>query len=400
MQTDAITAERSQSKGVSAFISPIQVADVALVLILGILLYPLYRLAHLPLAVNFVDIFVAIWFGTAVTGTFFAVIIAAIGLPGRNTLIPLGHRFLKEKGRIAVTLVLAVMMFLILGPSLGFVLTIDALAVAELLLRLRRPLKEIAFDLLVPAAYLFCEVIFVLTYNHAIPGIRNPESFDAFLNHADKVLFGLQVSTLARQCLDHLPHLYMQTLQIAYFGMFGTIGGTLIFLAIASGRREAVRLVRTIFICSVISVSVYACMPAIGPWIFSVPHQAKDAFLLPTYGTQQMIVQRANLLWSHTYSTQVYRADVTDAFVSFPSLHVAVPLIAIWFLRGYRRMFRAGAAVYILFLVPSVVLLEWHYIVDVAGGIVVAVLAIWISSLLTDSDAEQHFSLHEETLDS
>jgi membrane-associated phospholipid phosphatase len=135
--------------------------------------------------------------------------------------------------------------------------------------------------------------------------------------------------------------------------------------------------------CSALSLFVYICMPAIGPWIHPTLHREGAGFLFPTFGTQQMILQRANLLWSHTISPEVTRVDVTDAFVSFPSLHIAVPFIAIWFLRDYKRLFWVCLTVYVCLLVPSVVLLEWHYIVDVVGGLVTAVLAIWFSSIVT-----------------
>jgi len=38
----------------------------------------------------------------------------------------------------------------------------------------------------------------------------------------------------------------------------------------------------------------------------------------------------------------------------------------------------AVLAVYDLFLVPAILMLEWHYFVDMLGGIAIAAVVIWI----------------------
>jgi hypothetical protein len=53
------------------------------------------------------------------------------------------------------------------------------------------------------------------------------------------------------------------------------------------------------------------------------------------------------------------------------------PLIVLWFLRRWKRMV-AVLAVYDVFLVPAILMLEWHYFVDMLGGIAIAAVVIWI----------------------
>jgi len=38
----------------------------------------------------------------------------------------------------------------------------------------------------------------------------------------------------------------------------------------------------------------------------------------------------------------------------------------------------AVLAVYDVFLVPAILMLEWHYFVDMLGGIAIAAVVIWI----------------------
>jgi hypothetical protein len=233
--------------------------------------------------------------------------------------------------------------------------TVDALTAGELLERTKGALREKLVDVLVPAAYLFYGVILLLAFNHAVPGIRNPGSYDGFLNHADWVLFHVNVSTLVHSCLARWPLWVFQAFEIIYYGMFIHITGTLIFLAAAKGRSFAVSMVRTIVICNTIGLIIYAAMPAIGPWANCALHQVSYPHTLPTYGTQEI-------------------------------LHVAGPLIAFWFIRRFKWTARAYFAAYLLCLVPSVLLLEWHYVIDLVAGFALACFAIWISRHLSGRD--------------
>ena len=58
-------------------------------------------------------------------------------------------------------------------------------------------------------------------------------------------------------------------------------------------------------------------------------------------------------------------------------MHVVQPLIVIWFLRRWRRMVIALAA-YDVLLVAAIIMLEWHYVIDIIAGVFVAALAIVI----------------------
>jgi len=65
-------------------------------------------------------------------------------------------------------------------------------------------------------------------------------------------------------------------------------------------------------------------------------------------------------------------------------MHITQPLIVLWFLRSYRRIL-VVLAVYDLCLIPTILLLEWHYAVDILGGILIAAFAIYI---VGDKDVE------------
>ena len=65
----------------------------------------------------------------------------------------------------------------------------------------------------------------------------------------------------------------------------------------------------------------------------------------------------------------------TGYFIAFPCMHIATPVVALWFLRQWRRLAVTLLGLDIL-LCAAIVLLEYHYVVDLIGGVAVAALAI------------------------
>ena len=80
----------------------------------------------------------------------------------------------------------------------------------------------------------------------------------------------------------------------------------------------------------------------------------------------------------HNLIPQVATVNLVDYYIGFPSMHVAMPLIAVWFLRKWRKITVILIGFDVLLLI-SIVALQWHYLVDLAGGLLVAGLAIFIN---------------------
>ena len=74
--------------------------DYALIATLLLLLVPAFHMAHLPLQIDFLEMAGAYWGGTALQTTFFAILLAIIGLPLEETLLPFLRRCRKQKVRI------------------------------------------------------------------------------------------------------------------------------------------------------------------------------------------------------------------------------------------------------------------------------------------------------------
>src|SRR5262249_33098434 len=104
-----------------------------------------------------------------------------------------------------------------------------------------------------------------------------------------------------------------------------------------------------------------------------------------TYHNQQNIIANARLLAS---KYRGYNRINTDYFIAFPSLHAADPIIVFWFLRKWKRI-AAVLIIHDILLIPCILLLEWHYVVDLIGGVMIAGIAIWLNNPREDETVQQ-----------
>ena len=120
-----------------------------------------------------------------------------------------------------------------------------------------------------------------------------------------------------------------------------------------------------------ISLLIYCLWPSQGPYAICPGHFAR----FPASSTrfyQQLTLDMANALWAHKPP-----GEVEGYYISFPCMHITQPAITLWFLRPWRRL-TLLLIVYDVLLAAAIILLEWHYFVDVLGGFAVAAAAIWV----------------------
>jgi L-lactate permease len=112
-----------------------------------------------------------------------------------------------------------------------------------------------------------------------------------------------------------------------------------------------------------------------GPFYTCQDHFTSFPRMLDTYEIQQSAILKAKLL--ATSYKQFNHVD-TDYFIAFPCMHIAQPLVVLWFLRRWKKM-KIFLLVYDIVLIPAILLLEWHYFADLVGGAIVAVVAILLN---------------------
>jgi hypothetical protein len=346
----------------------------------GVLLVVGCHFEGLPLRLNWPLLIRAFWGGMTVGAIFAATLLYLIGFPLSQTVRPVWIHYKQQKLRIPVFVVFATWMLLHFGVALGGVIIVDGLVLAELMDRSRGSFDMIAAVLRSvagPAVYLFFGLVAVFCYNDLIASMKFIGAYDAFFLKLDSFLMnGLSISGLAHSMATRLPIQVFEMAEFIYFGMFGQVSAGLVLTALCLGRRESFRYVGTILTAYAISLALFYLWPTIGPFYTCSSHSLPHV-RLASYEYQQYAVQRAHLL---AVSSKQFNTINADYFIAFPCMHIAQPLIVMWFLRRWKRITYA-LIVYDIVLVPAILLLEWHYLVDVIAGIMVAAAAIGIASV-------------------
>ena len=339
-----------------------------------------FLFAGLPLRVDWKSFVVPFWVGMGVRAIFAATLLYLIGFPFSETIALLLARYKQQKSRIPVFAVFAVWMLMQFGFAIGGMIVIDGLALAELFDRAHGSLdtvRGILGSVVWPATYLFFGLVGMFCYNDLIASLQFIGAYDGFFMKMDSALMGgHSISGVAHFLIASLPLPTLNIAEFIYYGMFGQVGAGLVLTAMCLGRRESFRYVGTVLTAYILALALFYLWPTAGPF-YTCPTHTLAQQQLVTYEYQKNALLKAQLL---TTSYKQFNTVGPDYFIAFPCMHIAQPLVVLWFLRRWKRIAYALVA-YDIVLVPAILLLEWHYLTDVIGGIIVAGIAIWLASI-------------------
>ena len=348
-------------------------------LLLALALVPLSMRLHLSLRFDWIGLGSAYWLLLAAQAIFAATLLYVVGMGPRQALHPLLKRCQAEKLRIVLTLGFFLGVLWATTWLKAVVLTVDALALLEYRDRFSsQKLRQAGAAILPPAAYLFFGFLLIFAWNDVIVSLR-------FFGQADPIFFAMDswllhggsVSSIAHWAVRSFPISFFHFLEFVYLGMFPQIGAGLILSSVYGGRRRGLQFVGTILMAYYVALLIFCLWPSQGPYLLCPDHFSRFPTTLRAYATQKTLIAVAQGLGKH-----LPRGRISfDYFIGFPCMHIAQPLVVMWFLRRWKKMVIALAA-YDALLVAAIVFLEWHYLVDILGGILVAVIAI----VLTDRD--------------
>lgn len=341
--------------------------------LLALVAIPLLKKLHLPIAFDWAHITSAFWLVLAAQSIFVAALLYLIGFGPAAALVPLLDRIRRDKIRIALTLTFFFVLLWAFAWVKALVLTVDAIAVLEFRERLKPGARREAVGaILIPALYLFGGFLLVFSYNDMIASVRFYGATDATFNAMDRwLLRGTSVSDLCHWAVRRFPVSFFHFLEFVYFGMFPQIGAALILSAVYTGKKQALRFVGTILTAYYLALILFFLWPSQGPYYLCPAHFAEFPRSLKAYAIQTASIANSQALWNHVRIRQIS----SDYYIAFPCMHIAQPIVVVWFLRRWRRMVIA-LATYDALLLVAIVLLEWHYVVDILAGVLVAGCAI------------------------
>jgi hypothetical protein len=301
---------------------------------------------------------------------FLATVLYALAHPGNlMSRLRLGNPL-----RFLFLVPLAILIFYLYDWRVAAMLTTGAIAILEFLQANHQHRGRAAASFLLPAAYFVIGFWVVYKYNDIIAVFRFYGAYDPYFSRVDSwLLWGHSVSEFGHWAATAMPHWFFPFLEAVYYGTFAQVGAGIILVGLESGMSRAFRLVGTILLAYYATVLCFFLWPSHGPYLLCQNHFATFPNRLNSYAVQQVFLENVKTLWQHTgvmISTGGY-------YISFPCMHLTQPLIVLWFLRQSKRMMVA-LAIYDAILCVAIVLLEWHYLVDLIGGAIVAAAAIWL----------------------
>jgi hypothetical protein len=229
---------------------------------------------------------------------------------------------------------------------------------------------------LLPAAYFFIGLIVAFSYNDVIAALKFNFGADGRLNRIDAwMMRGLTVSRVAHALAARVPLRAFDFMTVIYFLLFPALGATLVFLALQAGAGRATQFAGALMTSYAIVIACFYFVPAVGPFVICGDHFGVFPRSMTMYAGQ---FEYIGILKAYMAG---WRPDVLGPhyFAALPCMHIAQPLIAWWFLRPWKRI-AAIIAAFSVVLVPCILLLEQHYVVDLLAGVPLAVLAVWMGN--------------------
>lgn len=163
-----------------------------------------------------------------------------------------------------------------------------------------------------------------------------------------------------------------EALQRAYDMLhFFTIltGATLLLF----GKMERLREFSMLFAISlIITIILGAVFPAGGAYHFYQPAAELHTNIAPHSGRFFLV----HLLPVHDGTMKFIEMDHTTGLITFPSYHMVMALLMMWVTR--RTLVFPVFVVFNILMASAIPVFGGHYLSDIAGGVVVAVVSVWI----------------------
>lgn len=238
-------------------------------------------------------------------------------------------------------------------------------------LRTRQALVRALSDVAI-AVILFSAASYIFTVIKALLFTVGSIEDNSLVQFEEKV-FGVPLHRPLTAWAKSKPKLVI-ALDDIYFRLFEHMALTSLFLVGARLRRERTRLWCALAICYLIGGPAYYIIPGLGPRFFEADlYGFMRTLPLASNGVQQA-------LFYNTRAVAEGRASVLSPYAylaCMPSLHLSHEFVLLYYARHSVPWFLASL-IFTSLTVVAVLVLGWHYAIDIAGGAVLSAIAIGI----------------------
>ena len=167
--------------------------------------------------------------------------------------------------------------------------------------------------------------------------------------------------------LVYFSHLFLVPMAIAGLWMLGS--------SRPDSRVSFLRHIRAFTVLNFTAIALYLLLPVAPPWWVTLNGMAKPTADLITHADMSAAMHGALI--------QGMIKNASQLFAAVPSLHGAYPVLLLLLCpRNKNRLVFALIAVYACAMWASTVVLNQHYVIDLAAGAFLAIAAWWLEPLI------------------
>jgi hypothetical protein len=361
-------------------------------ILLGLAAFVCLWVLKIPIRYDWSSFLAFYWIKLVHESIFFASVLYVLAFP--HDIRTLWERWWRHKPKLLIGAVLLAEAIWITGWLATLVIFVEAVAILEVLRWARArsfPVTSLLSSVLLPAAWMFLGLLVVSSYNNVIASVRFYGAYDGLFNQMDTwLLLGTDVPSLSHKASTLFPKGFFKFLDFVYFRMFAEVGAGIVITSLHYGRKRGLALVAAIMLSYYAALLMYYVWPSLGPFYVCRNHGI-DVPGVEAYAIQKSLLVSLDSIWQ-----QKPRGLMSfDYFVAFPCMHIVQPLLVMWFLRRWKPLIVA-LSVYNSVLVASIVLLEWHYVVDLLGGVLVTLFSIWVIERVVPERLDHHPAAMQE----
>lgn len=190
----------------------------------------------------------------------------------------------------------------------------------------------------------------------------NPHTVDGFLSRFDAALLGNQAAFLLEPWINRWV---TDFLNVVYFSHVLFFPGVALYFYLRKEGKAFRRIMMGFLTLLLMALASYVFLPAVGPEKYFADQFSRDL--------QGKILTRTV---DYIISTGRVSHDC------FPSMHVGIPLLVVFYLRGYRPKMLIPAVLYLALMCCATIYLRYHYVVDVLAAFVYVPVAYWLNDFL------------------
>jgi membrane-associated phospholipid phosphatase len=190
----------------------------------------------------------------------------------------------------------------------------------------------------------------------------NPHTIDPVLAKIDAAMLGNQASILLE------PWIYSPLtdfLSVIYFSHVLFFPGVALYFYLKNEQQAFRRLMMGYLTIILMGITSYILFPAVGPESYLADRFTRD-------------LQGQMLSRSVAYIINAGRV----AYDCFPSLHVGIPLLVLFYLRDYRKKAFIPVLIYVALMCCATIYLRYHYLIDVIAAFAYAPAAYFLNDFL------------------